>query len=77
MGDEGGDIAIESIVVFPVFILIGGYCLYAFFKKEKILVLKYRGNKTKKFSMSKFEKSGQLKLMLNFISSHTSLHREI
>ncbi len=77
MSDTGGTISIEVIVASLISILLGSCFLFVFFKKEKILELKYRNNKTKKFSLSEFENRNELDALLNFLSTKVMLQREI
>ncbi|MCE7996872.1 MAG: hypothetical protein HEP71_33230 [Roseivirga sp.] len=65
-------ISIQEILI-PLFpFLLGSYCLYAIAKKETIL--KINGPKTQKFSLSSFEKNGELESLKAYLKTKTTVH---
>lgn len=62
-------VSVEGLLI-PVFpLLLGVYCIYAVSKKETILIV--TGNKKSKFSLTGFEKAGQLESIKSFLSQKT------
>lgn len=65
-------ISIEEILI-PLFpFLLGNYCLYAIAKKETILAI--NSPKKLKFSLSSFEKSGDLASLKAYWGTKTTVH---
>ena len=72
----GGRIYVEEILLGLFLIAIGIYFFYEAVRKEKILVVE-KGGKEKKFSLSKFEKRGELDALIKHISAKTDLRNEM
>lgn len=75
-GDESTTIYIESIFTSVVLIIIGFILVIKAMKTEKIIEINFQ-NKTKKFAVKSFEKTNQLDDLLYFLSTNSTLVKEI
>ena len=72
----GGRIFIEEILMALFLIVLGASFFYESVRKEKILIFE-KGGKQKRFSLTKFDKKGELDDFIGYLSSKVNLRNEM